>query len=130
MTRPGLVVRVDPRSPVPVFEQLRAQIALLIASGGLRPGDRLPPIRQLAGDLDIARGTVNKVYDALARDGLVETAGRHGTTVLGAATSPVRGLEAQRALADAATSLAVVARQLCVDEAAAHRALDDALRRV
>ena len=129
MTAPGLVVRVDPRSPVPVFEQLRAQIALLIASGGLREGDRLPPIRQLAGDLDIARGTVNKVYDALARDGLVETAGRHGTTVL-ATTSPATSAQAERALADAATSLAVVARQLGLTEAAAHLALDDALRRV
>ena len=76
-----MIVQVDPGSPVPVFEELRAQIERLIASGQLAVGDSLPPIRQPAADLGLARGTVNKVYEALARDELVETAGRNGTTV-------------------------------------------------
>lgn len=121
-----MIVHVDSRSVVPVFQQLRSQIERLIASGQLRPGSKLPPIRELAADLGLARGTVNKVYDALARDGLVETAGRHGTVVLDA-----RNLAIDKSdLAAAAETLAVVTRQLGLDPTAAHRALDAALERL
>ena len=121
-----MIVHVDATSPLPVFEQLRAQIERLIVSGQLVPGATLPPIRHLANDLGIARGTVNKVYEQLARDGLVRTAGRHGTVVQpGARRTGLRHTD----LADAADALALVVRQLGIDDAAAHRALDAALRR-
>jgi len=121
-----VIVRVDASSPVPVFEQLRAQIARLIASGQLAPGAQLPPIRHLAHDLGLARGTVNKVYDTLVQDGLVATQGRHGTVVLDVPaprTSP-------EDLADAADTLAVVARQLGLGKNEAHAAIDAAWARL
>lgn len=120
-----MIVHVDAASPVPVFEQLRAQIERLIVSGQLVPGTTLPPVRHLANDLGIARGTVNKVYEHLARDGLVRTAGRNGTVVERGRRS---GLAASD-LDDAADALALVVRQLGLDEAAAHAALDSALDR-
>ena len=121
-----MIVQVDPASPVPVFEQLRAQIERLIVSGQLPVGSTLPPIRHLATDLGLARGTVNKVYEALSRDGLVATAGRHGTVVRATAsrTASTSDLDA------AADTLALVARQLGLERRAAHEALDRALRRV
>lgn len=106
-----MIVQVDPRSPVPVFEQIRAQVSRLIVSGQLRPGARLPAIRDLATDLDVARGTVNKAYDALARDGLVETLGRHGTIVLG----PERAVPRPDDVTSAADALALVAQQTGLD---------------
>ena len=121
-----MIVHVDASSPVPVFEQLRAQIERLIVSGQLAAGATLPPIRHLATDLGIARGTVNKVYEQLSREGLVRTAGRHGTVVQEAARRT--GLGASD-LVNAADALALVARQLGIDDAAARRALDSALRR-
>ena len=121
-----MIVQVDPASPVPLFEQLRAQIERLIASGQLPVGSTLPPIRHLATDLGLARGTVNKVYEALARDGLVETAGRHGTVVRRRASSGAASSD----LDAAADTLALVAKQLGVTDAAAHDALDAALRRL
>ncbi|ETJ06228.1 MAG: putative transcriptional regulator, partial [Actinomyces urogenitalis DORA_12] len=45
-------------SPTPPFEQVRSQIASLIVDGALEEGQRLPPVRQLAGDLRLAPGTV------------------------------------------------------------------------
>lgn len=120
-----MIVHLDTRSPVPVFEQLRSQIERLIASGQLRPGTKLPPIRHLAADLGLARGTVNKVYDVLAREGLVESSGRHGTVVLDGS----RVTTATSDLSAAADTLVVIARQLGLDAKAAHRALDEALRR-
>ncbi|MDH3499261.1 MAG: GntR family transcriptional regulator [Acidimicrobiia bacterium] len=121
-----MIVHLDTASVIPVFEQLRSQIERLIASGQLRPGTKLPPIRQLASDLSLARGTVNKVYDALARDGLVETAGRHGTIVLDGSKVTTSSTD----LAAAADTLAVVTRQLGLEPDAAHQALDDALGRL
>jgi DNA-binding transcriptional regulator YhcF (GntR family) len=77
---------VDPRSPIPPFEQIRSQIADLVGSGSLRPGDRLPPVRQLAADLGLAVGTVNRAYRELEAEGLVVTRRRTGTHIAQAAT--------------------------------------------
>ena len=67
-----LIVEVDAQSPVPPYEQLRAQIATLAASGVLRGGDRLPTIRQLAGDLGLAAGTVARAYTELEAAGVLD----------------------------------------------------------
>lgn len=117
-----MIVHVDPVSPLPVFEQLRAQVERLIVSGQLAAGAQLPPIRQLASDLGVARGTVNKVYDTLARDGWVETRGRHGTVVLDAPHPPAASAD----LDAAAETLVLVARQLGLAATDAHAAVDRA----
>jgi len=74
-------VVVDTTSPVPPYEQVRAQLADLVAAGVLRPDDRLPPIRQLAADLGLAAGTVARAYRLLEAAGLVRTARGSGTRV-------------------------------------------------
>jgi DNA-binding transcriptional regulator YhcF (GntR family) len=74
-------VVVDDASPVPPYEQVREQVARLILSGALTAGTRLPSIRQLAGDLGLAPGTVARAYAELEREGLVGGRGRHGTRV-------------------------------------------------
>ncbi|MCL1870302.1 MAG: GntR family transcriptional regulator [Promicromonosporaceae bacterium] len=121
-----MIVHVDPASPVPVFEQLRGQIERLVVAGTLAPGAPLPTIRDLATDLGLARGTVARVYDELARDGLVETRGRHGTRVLG----PGRRRAAAGDVDAAADAFAVVVRQLGLPDDAGHAALDAALQRL
>lgn len=74
-------VRIDVRSPVPPFEQLRQQFAQLIRSGALAPGSKLPTVRQLAADLGLANNTVSGAYSALEQAGLVRADRRRGTTV-------------------------------------------------
>lgn len=121
-----MIVHVDPADRTPVYEQLRAQIARMVAAGTLAPGARLPTIRQLASDLGLAKGTVAKAYEALLRDELVIADGRRGTVVQ--PRSPVTARrDAQQAAHDAARPLAVAVHQLGLDRAAAHVALDAAL---
>lgn len=120
-----MIVSVDPGSPVPVFEQLREQIERLIVSGALPPGARLPTIRHLAGDLGLARGTVQRVYEELARDGLVRTGGRHGTTV-----AEHRPSADDDAVARAADRLALVGLQAGLAAADLREALDAAMARL
>jgi len=89
-----MILHVDSRSPVPPYEQLRQQVAALVAGGALLPGARLPAIRQLANDLGLAGGTVARAYRELESDGVVTTHGRHGTIVAqqGSTPSPASGL--------------------------------------
>lgn len=76
-------LRVDLSSPVPVYEQIRSQVSALVAVGGLRPGDRLPASRDLARDLGIAVGTVQRAYRELEASGAVTSRRRVGTVVAG-----------------------------------------------
>lgn len=75
------MLTIDPSLPAPLYEQLREQIIAEITSGELAPGDRLPPVRQLANDLDLAPNTVARTYKELEAAGYLETRGRNGTTV-------------------------------------------------
>lgn len=104
---------LEPASPVPPYEQLRRQVATMIAAGVLAPGARLPPIRQLAGDLGVANGTVARAYRELESEGLVTSRVRHGTVV--AELPPLPATERRRRLAEAARVYALAARQLGVD---------------
>lgn len=66
-------------SKTPLYEQIKGQIIGLIASGELPVQCRLPPIRQLAGDLGLAANTVARAYRELEVDGFVRSTGRRGT---------------------------------------------------
>ncbi|MCV9995508.1 GntR family transcriptional regulator [Paeniglutamicibacter sp. ZC-3] len=82
------LITVDLRDATPPFEQIRAQIASLIAVGHLSDGTRLPTVRALAGDLGVATGTVARAYKELEARGLVESRRRLGTVVTSPAARP------------------------------------------
>jgi len=96
-----MIVAIDEHSPVPPYEQLRSQIATMIAAGVLTPGTRLPTIRQLAADLGLATNTVARAYRQLESDGHVESRVRHGTTVA-AHPRPMSRTQTRQRLAEAA----------------------------
>lgn len=75
------VLTVAADDATPPYEQLRRQFAQLIGSGILQPGERLPPVRQLAGDLGLAAGTVARTYRELEAAGLIRTRRGGGTRV-------------------------------------------------
>ena len=83
-----MILHVDASSPTPPYEQIREQLHALIDGGVLAVGDRLPPIRQLAGDLGLATNTVQRAYRELESEGRIETRGRHGTVVSARAAQP------------------------------------------
>ncbi|MDU3933456.1 MAG: aminotransferase class I/II-fold pyridoxal phosphate-dependent enzyme [Serratia liquefaciens] len=62
--------------------QIAEQISTQIKQGNLQPGDLLPPVRQLAGELGVNPNTVASAYAKLRDAGLVATRGRAGTQVL------------------------------------------------
>lgn len=118
------LLALDSGSPVPPFEQVRAQLATGIESGKLQPSVRLPTVRKVAADLGLAVNTVAKAYRQLELAGLVETRGRQGTFVAGPPS-------AQRASAiRAAQAFLTSMRELGIGSAEAlailHREIDRA----
>lgn len=103
-------IAVDTGSPVPPYEQIRRQVADLIRHGVLREGDRLPPVRQLAGDLGLAVGTVARAYRELELSELVRSRRGAGTRV--AESIPLSPAERERSLADQALAFATQARRV------------------
>lgn len=81
------MLRIDPESPDPPFAQLRAQILAGVGDGSLAPGDRLPTVRALAGELGLAANTVARAYRELEADGVLEGRGRSGTFVRATVTA-------------------------------------------
>lgn len=90
-------VRVDLTSGVPPYEQIRGQIVGHVSAGNLTPGDRLPTVRDLAADLGVAVGTVQRAYRELEAEGVVSTRRRVGTTITAATASTTAAPEVQRA---------------------------------
>jgi GntR family transcriptional regulator / MocR family aminotransferase len=76
-----LNMKIDLNTPPARYREIYERIRRSIAEGRLRTGDRLPPARTLAEELNIARGTVDTAYAALAGEGLVVSRGRVGTFV-------------------------------------------------
>lgn len=122
-------IRLDHATPVPPFEQIRAQLALHVAAGRLTPGDQLPAIRSLAKDLDVSTNTVARAYRELINAGIAEAAGRRGTRITEA--PPVAHDIAQRAeqVRLAAERFALAAAELNVSTDEALEAVIVAIRR-
>jgi DNA-binding transcriptional regulator YhcF (GntR family) len=81
MEEADVSIRIDDASDRSIYEQIVAQIQEAVAMAALRPGQRLPPVRRLADQLDIAPGTVARAYSELERLGVVITEGARGTRV-------------------------------------------------
>lgn len=64
-----------------VYEEIVAEIQRLIAEGRLKPGDRLPPERELASAFGVSRGSVRDAIRALEVMGLVEVRQGDGTVI-------------------------------------------------
>jgi len=80
--RPGRFrIEIDDGSEKSIYEQIVAQVQEAIATGRLKPGERVPTVRQLADELDIAPGTVARSYGELERLGAVVTDGARGTRI-------------------------------------------------
>ena len=64
-------LHIDYNSGEPICRQAVAQIKLMVVNGSLKPGDRLPSIRELSRDLRINPTTVSRIYSELAHEGVI-----------------------------------------------------------
>ena len=105
------MIKINIHDGTPIYIQIVRQFKYLIATGSLREGDELPPVRVLAQQLLINPNTVAKAYRELENEGLIYTRPGAGTYV-----APERVLfsdeERYRILHEYIDSLLVVAKHL------------------
>jgi DNA-binding transcriptional regulator YhcF (GntR family) len=122
----GVRIALDHVSAEPLSDQLSTALARRILRGSLAPGARLPTVRALAEELDLAPNTVAKAYRTLERERLIETFGRRGSFVADRLPERVPGRE--RRLAEAAEAFIRRGAQLGFGDEDVRRALNRALR--
>jgi len=76
-------MQLDFSSEEPIYLQIHNQLVLSIASGYLKPGEKLPTIRALANETGVNVMTVNKSYQMLKQEGYITADRRGGTVVAG-----------------------------------------------
>jgi GntR family transcriptional regulator len=76
-------VKLDPADPNPLHEQVAAAIRRAIADGEAKPGERLPPAKDMAAVLGVNANTVLRALRALRDEGLLEFRRGRGVTVIG-----------------------------------------------
>src|SRR6059036_3129960 len=89
-----MYVKVNRNEPLELHEQVAAEIRRAIAEGEAKPGERLPPTRDLAAVLGVNANTVFRALRLLREEGLLEFRRGRGVSVVG---SPERGAVVQRA---------------------------------
>lgn len=77
-----MILRIDLKSPVPVYRQIVDGLRILLVNGELTPGDPLPPVRRLALDLGVHFNTVAEAYRTLEEEGWLEIGRRSGARVV------------------------------------------------
>ena len=77
------MVNIDYRSRVPIYDQIVNGFIKLRAVGVLNADDKLPSVRQLAGELHINPNTVQKAYNILEADGIIYSVSGKGSFISG-----------------------------------------------
>lgn len=91
------MISIDARSPVPIYDQIKAGFKGLIAKGLLRPGDAAPSVRALAERLRVNPNTVARALRELALEGVLESKRGAGNVVAGEARAKAQdGMETVR----------------------------------
>jgi GntR family transcriptional regulator len=87
-------VKLNRDATVGMHEQVAAEIRRAIADGEARPGERLPPARDLGAVLGVNRNTVLRALRTLREEGLLDFRRGRGVTVVG---TPPQGAVLQQA---------------------------------
>lgn len=122
-----MYISTDPKSSVPLNEQLKEQMRLAVAVGVLRPGDQLPTVRELAGRLRLNPNTVARAYRELQAEGLLTSTQGRGTFVSDDAKA-VGEQEGRRLIADRLQKASGLALDLELDPKEFIKLAEQALR--
>ena len=118
-----MFIRIEPSSSAPIYRQIMDQIRYQIAAGILKAGDKVPSVRQLAGQLAVNQNTILKVYNELCREQILQVDRGNGTIVAeGTPAMPMS--ERKKTLAGLLRDAAVQAIALQVPGEQAHTLLE------
>jgi GntR family transcriptional regulator len=122
------LISLDPSSPVALYLQICEQVRRWVALGALKPGDRLPTVRELAAGTRVNRNTAARAIQQLEADGIVRTRVGQGTFVADGAPRASKERR-DRAVDDAIDRLLVESITLGVPLEALRARLDGRIER-
>ena len=64
-------MQIDPRSHIPIYQQIADGMREAVAARVYLPGEAIPSLKAMALDAQVNPNTVQKAYDALSREGLI-----------------------------------------------------------
>ena len=73
------MVNINTRDPRPIYEQIKEGIGRLILTGVLGQGEKLPSVRELAGQLAINPNTIQRAYRELESEGFIYSVAGKGS---------------------------------------------------
>ena len=73
------MISINPRDPRPIYLQIKEGLCRLILSGAVKTGERLPSVRELAGQLAINPNTIQRAYRELESDGFIYSVSGKGS---------------------------------------------------
>ena len=91
------MIAINTRDPRPIYLQIKEGLCRLILSGALQTGERLPSVRELAGQLAINPNTIQRAYRELEHEGFV-----YSMTGKGSFVSPIQEVDSGRKAAKTA----------------------------
>jgi GntR family transcriptional regulator len=102
-------MRVDPRSHIPIYQQIADEIRAAVAAGIYRPGEAIPSLRAMAIEAQVNPNTVQRAYDELEREGLIYSQRGRGLFVAeqGAASARVAADDGIRRTFEEAVRLSI-----------------------
>ena len=77
------MIPLNYRDTRPIYEQIVDSVCAQIAAGILQPDDKLPSVRELAGQLSINPNTIQRAYRELEAKGVIQTVPGKGCFVCG-----------------------------------------------
>ncbi|MCG8401647.1 MAG: GntR family transcriptional regulator [Firmicutes bacterium] len=108
--------KIDQRGSTPIYQQLVQQVKEAVLKGILQPGDKLPSVRELAVRLTMNPNTIQKSYQELERQRVIETLRGRGTFV-SLHYKPSKGKEKMSVFEEDLRNLLVEAHYLGLDRA-------------
>jgi molybdate-binding protein/DNA-binding transcriptional regulator YhcF (GntR family) len=85
-----LEININDKGHLPIYRQISEQVKQHIANNQLKPGERMPTVRELSGTLRVNPATVARAYQELEQEGILGASRRRGTIVMGESQSPQR----------------------------------------
>ena len=109
------MIHIDSRSSKPIYEQIIERIKENIIKGILKPGDKLPSVRELAAAITINPNTISKAYSELERTKAIEVIRGKGTFVA-ENFKPVINEEKMRVIREHMKEIIIEAHYIGVDK--------------
>ena len=124
-----MLFHIDYNSSQPIYQQVIEQIKLTVVNGRLKPGDRMPSIRELAKTLRINPTTAARIYNELAHEGILILRQGQGAFVAPKAVS-VKDEEIHRIVAALARKMLVEGLRLGLTRDEIDLIIDEEYRRI